>query len=145
MTTPDPYASFNFIVEIEGLATGGFSDVSGLTSEADVNEYREGSEPSVRKLTGLRKHGSITLTRGITQSRDLYDWYADVMKGNTVRRNGSVVLLDTGKAEIARWHFLNAFPCRWEGPALDGSGSAITIETLTLCCEGIERVTPART
>ena len=38
----DPYQGFNFLIEIEGLLTGGFSEVTGLESEIEVEEYREG-------------------------------------------------------------------------------------------------------
>ena len=37
-----PYQTFNFAVEIEGLLVGGFTEVSGLESEVEVEEYREG-------------------------------------------------------------------------------------------------------
>ena len=57
----DPYSSFNFLVEIDGLdqsAIAGFSEVSGLTNETDIIEYREGSEDiTVRKLPGMRNRG----------------------------------------------------------------------------------------
>ncbi len=37
----DPYLSFNFLVEIEGVVTGGFSEVTGLQAETEIKEYRE--------------------------------------------------------------------------------------------------------
>jgi phage tail-like protein len=40
----DPYSAFNFLVEIDGVTVAGFSEVSGLTTETDVIEYRTGSE-----------------------------------------------------------------------------------------------------
>ena len=59
----DPYAQFNFIVELDGLEVAGFTEVSGLATESDVIEYREGSEEAtVRKLPGLRKWFSPILT-----------------------------------------------------------------------------------
>ena len=52
---PDPYANFNFLVEIDGIAKAAFEEVSGLSAEVDVIEYREGSDKAgtVRKLPGL--------------------------------------------------------------------------------------------
>ena len=38
----DPYGSFNFIIEIEGIESAGFSECTGLDSETDVVEYRGG-------------------------------------------------------------------------------------------------------
>jgi phage tail-like protein len=39
----DPFAGFNFLVEIDGVTTAGFTSVSGLTSEVDVVSFREGA------------------------------------------------------------------------------------------------------
>lgn len=38
----DPYRGFRFRVEIEGIIAGGFSEVSGLQVETQVEEHREG-------------------------------------------------------------------------------------------------------
>ena len=37
----DPYAAFNFRVEIDGITVAGFSECSGLTTETDHIEYRD--------------------------------------------------------------------------------------------------------
>src|SRR3954452_1300894 len=92
----DPYRSFNFLVEIDNATVAGFSDVSGLSGDGDVIEYREGSDGplTVRKLTGLRKFSNITLKRGYTTNGDLWKWRRNILDGKTDRRNGSIVLLD---------------------------------------------------
>src|SRR4051794_21801988 len=92
----DPYRSFNFLVEIDNVTVAGFSEVSGLSQDGDVIEYREGSDVplTVRKLTGLRKFANITLKRGYTTKRDLRRWRLNVVEGRTDRRSGSIVLLD---------------------------------------------------
>jgi len=38
----DPYAGFNFLVEIDGLLVGGFTEVTGLQVETESHDYREG-------------------------------------------------------------------------------------------------------
>jgi hypothetical protein len=38
----DPYAQFNFLIELNGKSVGGFTEVGGLSLEQDVIEYREG-------------------------------------------------------------------------------------------------------
>jgi phage tail-like protein len=38
----DPVLAFHFAVEIGGLFVAGFSDVSGLQAEIEIQEYREG-------------------------------------------------------------------------------------------------------
>ena len=43
----DPYKGFRFRVEIDGIQQGGFAECSGLGSEIQVEEYREGNEKSL--------------------------------------------------------------------------------------------------
>ena len=135
----DPYKNFNFRVDIDGIPNAGFSEVSGLSTEVDCIEYREGADLVTRKLPGLAKVGDITLKRGVTKSADLQNWHQNVLNGVVDRRNGAVVLLDEQRNEVVRWSFFNAFPRKWEGPHLNGAGNEVAIESIELCCERIER------
>ena len=135
----DPYKNFNFLVEIDGITTAAFSDCTGLESEVDVIEYREGGDRSIRKLVGLPRFGDITLKRGITKSAELQTWHREILNGVSDRRNVAIVLLDDERTEVVRWNVFHAFPRKWEGPHLHASGNEVAIETLVLCCEGVER------
>lgn len=136
----DPFKNFNFLVEIDGIAQAGFSECTGLRLEVAVIEYREGGEmSSVRKLPGRSTVGDITLKRGITTSKELQEWLESIRNGVANRKNGVIVLLDDERKPVVRWKFVNAFPRKWEGPNLDAKGNDVAIETLTLCCEGLER------
>jgi phage tail-like protein len=137
----DPYKNFNFLVQIDGITQAGFAEVSGLRLEIDVVEYREGGDPSsaVRKLPGLSKVGDVTLKRGVTASNELQAWIESIAKGVVDRKNGVIVLLDDERKPVVRWKFFEAFPRKWEGPFLDAKGSDAAIESLTLCCERLER------
>jgi phage tail-like protein len=135
----DPYKNFNFRVEIDNVSIAGFSECTGLTSELSVVEYREGGDNIVRKLPGQKKFGNITLKRGITDSRELYEWHLNILNGTVDRRNGSIILMDDARNDKVRWNFFDAFPQKYEGPALNAKGNDVAIETLTLCCERLER------
>ena len=135
----DPYANFNFLVEIDGIVKAGFSEVSGLTTDTNVIEYREGSDPiHVRKLPGLIRYTNIVLKRGITQDTSLWNWFKTVLNGNVQRANGSIVLLDSARNPVLRWNFVNGWPCKWEGPYLNGKTSEVAIETLEIAHEGLD-------
>jgi phage tail-like protein len=136
----DPYKAFNFLVEIDGIARAGFSEVSGLASETDVIEYRVGSESNTaRKLPGLTKYANIVLRRGVTQDADLWNWRKTVVDGNVDRRNGSIILLDDDRTEVVRWNFFSGWISKWEGPALNASGNEVAIETIEIAHEGLQR------
>ncbi len=140
--TEYPYPEYNFLVEISGVVSAGFMECTGLESDTAVIEYREGNSPSgsVRKLPGLTKFTDITLKRGVTSSRELYDWRANIINGQMDRRDGSIILLDEKRQEVARWNFREAWPCRMAGPDLNARKNAVAIEELVICHEGFERV-----
>jgi phage tail-like protein len=133
----EPLAGFNFRVEIDGIVVAVFSKCRGLSSETEVVEYREGGDQRIRKLPGITKFSNITLKRGITQDRTLWEWRQTVVNGRVERRNGSVILLDTAHSEVARWNFFDAWPAKWEGPDLDARSSDVCIETLELAPRGL--------
>jgi len=136
----DPYKNFRFLVEIDGITQASFAECSGLGSEIEVIEYREGGErTTVRKLAGRVRHPDIVLKWGVTTSRELYDWHLQALNGNIQRKNGSIVLLDDAGQEKVRWNFSNGWPCKWDGPSFSGKGNDVAIETLTITCEKQEQ------
>jgi phage tail-like protein len=132
----DPYRSYNFLVEIDGIIQAGFQECSGVDTSTDPIDYREGTDPNhVRKLTGLNKFTAITLKRGITDSSELWQWRLTVMQGAAQRRNGSIVLLDDTGTERLRWNFFQAWPSKWTGPSFNSTGNTVAVETLELTHE----------
>jgi phage tail-like protein len=135
----DPYLSFHFLVEIEGLVIGGFNEVTGLTVEVEIEEYREGGlNAYVHKLAGPARYPSnLVLKHGLTDSDVLWNWHQDVVSGNIQRRNGSIILLDSAGEEQWRWNFVDAYPVRWVGPDLRAGSAEVAIETLELVHRGL--------
>lgn len=135
----DPYGNFNFLVEIDNIAKASFQEVSGLATDTNVIEYREGGDPThVRKLPGLIRYSNIVLKRGFTQDTALWNWFSSVVKGNVQRANGAIILLDNARNPVLRWTFVNGWPCKWEGPHLNAKSNEIAIETLEIAHEGLE-------
>jgi phage tail-like protein len=135
----DPLGQFNFLIEIDGVVKGGFSEASGLTTDTNVVEYREGQEQSLttRKLPGLMKYNNIVLKRGWTRDRSLWEWRRKVIEGKTQRASGAIVLLDEARNEALRWNFTEGWPTKWDGPALNAKTSEVAIETLEIAHEGL--------
>jgi|SRR5215210_4071332 len=136
----DPLPGHEFVVEIEGVATAAFKEVSGLDGSIDVVEYREGADPTgtTRKLPGLVRYGNVTLRRGLTDSRELYQWWRAVADGKPDRRTAAVVLLDRQQKEVRRWTLRQAWPARYAVSTLDAGVSGIAVETLVLAHEGFD-------
>jgi phage tail-like protein len=135
----DPFRAFNFKVYIDGKDVGGFSEVSGLSSDGDVVDYREGTdvELTTRKLPGLRKYNPITLKRGYTTDRYLWTWYANISAGKRERRDGTIALRNDEGKEVMRWHFENAWINKIEGPTFKASGNEVAMESVELVHEGL--------
>ncbi|MFP5284183.1 MAG: phage tail protein [Thermoanaerobaculia bacterium] len=135
----DPFRSFNFAVEIDGIARAGFRECSGLDASSDPIDHREGTEgPTARKLPGLVKYSNITLKWGMTDDHELWDWRKKAMTGKVERKNGSIVLLDDTGAEKMRWNFREGWPTKWTGPSFNATGNEVAIETLEIAHEGLE-------
>jgi phage tail-like protein len=136
----DPYRGFNFRVEIDRTAVAGFSEIGGLTFNIDPQEYREGTDLALhaRKLTGLRKFSNISLKRGITDSKELWNWFKNLLNGVPDRRNGSIILQDEQNGDVLRWNFENGWICKWEGAALNATSNNVVIESIDLCVERVE-------
>jgi phage tail-like protein len=139
----DPYLGFNFLVEIEGLVVGGFSEVSGLQIEVEVQDYREGGlNEYVHRLAGPTRYPSnLVLERGLTDSDMLWRWHQHVTRGVVERKNGSIVLLDSAREEKWRWNFVGAYPVRWVGPDLRAGTAEAAVETLELVHRGLAKAT----
>jgi phage tail-like protein len=134
----DPFAACNFRVEIDGMPSADFAECSGLSSETDVIEYRQGTDTVLRQLPGLTRYGRIVLKRGITANRDLWDWRQTVVTGQTQRRNGAIVLLNEARVPVLRWRFREGWPAKIEGPALNAASSDAAVESIEIVHEGLE-------
>ena len=135
----DPYRSYNFQLQIDGVPLGAFSEVSGLTAEGDAVDYREGTDmqSNVRKLVGLRKYANVTLKRGYTQDKSLWQWYGNIVNGTPDRRNVTIVLMNEAHQPVLRWHAENAWVNKIEGPSLKATGNDVALESVELVHEGL--------
>jgi phage tail-like protein len=135
----DPYAQFNFIVQIDGQDVGGFTEVGGLAAESDVIEYREGKDPAtMRKLPGLRKYSNLTLKRGYTANDKMWQARKTVEDGKTVRLPSvTIILLNEERKPALRWIVRNAWISKYEGPALNSTTNEAAIESIEIVHEGL--------
>jgi phage tail-like protein len=138
-TRNDPYRSFNFRVEIDGLSLASFRECSGLTADGNSVEYREGTDVarSVRKLVGLQTYSNVTLKRGYTHNTELWTWYQNIVNGVPDRRNGTIVLMDEARNDVMRWDFENAWIKKIEAPSFNATANEVAVETVELVHEGL--------
>jgi phage tail-like protein len=139
-----PMTSLHFEVKWgDSQNTSSFSEVSGLTMEAEAIEYRGGADVAltVRKLPGLKKFGNVTLKRGIVPAEagnGLFDWYNTIQAGKVQRRAVTISLLNEERKPVMSWKVRDAWPVKIEGPGLNATGNEIAIESVELAHEGVE-------
>ncbi|MCW3122166.1 MAG: hypothetical protein JWQ38_1658 [Flavipsychrobacter sp.] len=134
-----PLVKFQFSVKI-GDAEMIFQEVTGLSAETQVIEYRSGNSKqfSTVKMPGIQKFGNVTLKKGIFNGdKNLWDKYS-LIKMNTIKRETvTISLLDEANAPAMTWHLQNAFPCKMTVTDMKSDANEVAIETMELAHEGL--------
>jgi phage tail-like protein len=140
----DPYVGCNFLIAIEKLVVGGFSECSGLEVETDLFEYREGGvNDHIHRFAGATRSPPLVLRHGITSGDGLWLWHQMTAAGQVVRRNGTIFLRDGGGTAVIQWDFRDAFPYKWTGPELRAHAANVAFESIELAHRGLRR-SPAK-
>lgn len=139
MANEYPVPKFHFQVEW-GASKVGFTEVTGLTVEREVLEYREGSskEYSKIKMPGLTNYSNITLKRGsIAKDNDFYQWWVSNKLESVDRRDITISLLNEEHEPVITWKVKNAWPLKVESTDLSADDNNIAIETMEIVHEGL--------
>ena len=134
-----PIPVFHFTVDWGGTNVG-FSEVSGLTQEIQVIEYRDGRSPDYNtvKMPGLRKVTNIVMKRGISKGdNDFFKWLNTVKLNTIDRRDLTINLLNENHEPVVTWKVLQAWPVKVEGPGLKATGNEVAVESIELAHEGL--------
>lgn len=135
----DPYLAFRFSVEIDQQIVAGFSEVTGLTLETEVETFREGGVNQYeQQLAGPVKYpAKLILKHGLTDVEALWSWYREIATGRIRRKDIAILLLDSAGEEKRRWIFQGACPVKWAGPEFRGGAAEIAFETVELTHNGL--------
>ena len=147
MATEELFGAYHFLLEVSGITgdlktiIGGFKTMSGMDSETEVIEFKQGNDKVVRKKPGRTTYSNIVLERGFTATDDLWLWRKNIEDGVIDRRSGTITMLDQDLATIvAQYNFYEGWPCKWHVPELDSDKSAMAIERIEISVEKVERV-----
>ncbi|MEO7589845.1 MAG: phage tail protein, partial [Byssovorax sp.] len=120
----------HWAIEVDGVISGGFKEITGLESEVEIIEYRDGDDPITHKRAGKNKYKNLILKRGIVNDPTLLEWFKQVLAGTTERKSGSVIYLDREGNEVLRYNFLEAWPVRWKAPELNSNSDTHIVEEI---------------
>lgn len=130
-----------YAVEIDGIETAKFRSCEGLEIETYIYEVEEGGlNTTTHKFVGRTRYPNLILEHGVTDGNELYEWYENtVLTENEIeRKDGSIVMYNSGGDEIKRWNFFRALPCRWIGPKVGPNVEGIAVEKIEITHEGLE-------
>ena len=141
-----PYTQFNFLVDVgSGTTEGpqaGFQDVSAISTEVAVVEYRNGNskENSPIKITGLNKATDVTMKRGVIGALDLYSWLNDIRNGNqNALRTVTIQLQSEDHSQVVQTcKLLRARIIKHSSGPFNAKGSDVAMEELVLAYERLE-------
>ena len=134
-----PLPKFHYQVQWGGSRLG-FTEVTGLTVENELIEYREGNSPeySKIKMPGMQKYGNITLKRGTFKSdNEFFNWWNTKSLGKIERRDVTVSLLNENHEPVMVWKVKSAWPVKLQSADLKSDANEVAIETLELAHEGL--------
>jgi phage tail-like protein len=140
--TQQAFISSAFAVEFPGLASGLFTEASGLAmdiEEVESTRITADGKTVTRFSPGTVKYNSITLKREFNGDKEFYTWHQEMCEGKKKWADGSIVLYDLSGAEVDRWNINKAWPSKWSVSDLDASGDDPMTEEIELQLEFLER------
>lgn len=137
---------FKFVVEIDGIASAAFRSCSELSVEIAKVEHHEGGVIIPDKTPGRVTFTDVTLERGATIDRDMWDWLLEVANvaansgqlDPTYKRNLDIVQQERDGSTVRRWRLSNAWPVKFIAGDWDNETDENNIESVTLTYDSFE-------
>ncbi|MCF8361011.1 MAG: phage tail protein [Prolixibacteraceae bacterium] len=137
-----PLPAFHFSVDFLNVKGEGstpldcrFSSVKGLKIINEMGESKEEAGlPFLRpNPTGKRKYGSVTLSRGFTQSSDLITWFNGAAYNAPIKPVPVLIsLLNEKHKPVISWLLYETFLESWEYGGFDAMSNQYFMETIIL-------------
>ncbi len=134
------HTKHKFLVEIDQLGSSKFQKCSELSVEVANIQYYEGGSLIPVKTPGRLTFTDVTLERGATEDRDLFDWFQDVAiasagRGLTsplMKRSADIVQEDLDDSILRRWTLVRAWPVKFVAGDWDNDADEVVIESVTI-------------
>ena len=141
MNRVDPLRGFRFLLEIEGITSGGFTRVKGISREVKYESYREGGVNEYEhKLITQVSYPVVVLERGLALD-DLWKWALAVADGEVQRKTIWIRLRNEANESAWAWQVEYALPVKWTSSDLDAQTSPVVMESLELAHHGLRKAT----
>jgi phage tail-like protein len=141
MARKDPLRGFRYLVEIEGIVSGGFARVKGLSREVKLESHREGGVNDYEhKLVTQVSYSVVVLERGLALD-DLWKWALAAADGDVTRKTVWVRLQDEADQKAWAGQIESAFPVKSSSSDLDAVSPQVVMESLEIAHHGLRKAT----
>ncbi|GMQ48614.1 phage tail protein [Vibrio sp. 10N] len=134
-----PLPAFYFSVVIDSNDDdSAFQEVSGIETQVETEEYREGGNNLTYHLPKAIKSSNLTLKRGIADSSSaLIQWCQEILDAQLssaiTTKTVSVRLLDETGSPCRVWELYNAYPVKWRVEGFNSTKNEVAIEEIEIC------------
>jgi phage tail-like protein len=127
------------------LCGGAFAECTGLEATMEPKVIKEGgSNYGALQRAGPVTFGTVILKRGVTSTRDLWNWFKVVNDRGAYayRLNVTINVYDIAGEAVLAWKLQKALPVKFKAADLNARGTEVGIEELHLAHEGLALVAP---
>ena len=142
----DPVSLHHFGLEISGMQAGLFTKCSAITSETKAIEHNQNAMfgTLIRQMVPGHYNwdNKVTLSRGITSNKTLWEWRKLVLEGmfELARKTVTITGYDQQNKPVIQFILLRAWPSKYSLPAWDASSSnKAAEESVDITYEGMVR------
>ena len=121
------------------LCSGAFAECTGIEATMEPKVIKAGGlnyGPAQR--VGQVSFATVILKRGMTKTRDLWQWFQLVAGGGyAYRLSADIAMQDTAGNTVLTWALARALPVKFKAADLNAKGTEVGIEELHLAHEGL--------
>ena len=95
MTQREPLIGAHFALDVDGVVSAFFKEASGFNNASEVITHQAvyaAGKSVIQKIPGDSTHDDITLSRGITDDKALWDWRQKIIDGACIFVGAVIVL-----------------------------------------------------
>lgn len=126
------------------LCSGAFAECTGLEATVEPKLIKVGgANYGVAQRMGRVSFATVVLKRGMTTTRDLWQWFQLVAGGAyAYRLKVEIEMRDGAGRPVLTWGLARALPVKFKAADLNAKGGEVGIEELHLAHEGLTLVAP---
>ena len=125
------------------LCSGAFAECTGLEATMEPKVIKAGGAnygPAQR--AGQVSFATVVLKRGMTSTRDLWQWFQLVAGGGyAMRLSAEIEMQNTAGETVLTWGLRRALPVKFKAADLNAKGTEVGVEELHLAHEGLQLMT----